>query len=179
MTHRITLRTCFFPRATCQRHRLWQLALGVARNASASGRFIRRLPRKCPRVDPQACCAFSYQGSPREEWEAASVKAGLRGRRFAEKQHTRRLVGLGPLLLVGGQLRSKWWKMREIRQSRDLAGLRGSRLERREVTPSPVCVRNAVSHVTLGRVPRAPIGMDNAPNRFPPAGRVMSATCRP
>ena len=36
-----------------------------------------------------------------------------------------------------------------------------------EVTPSPVCVRNAVSHATLGRVPRAPIGMDPAPNRFP------------
>ena len=99
--------------------------------------------------------------------EAASVPAGLRARRFAEKQYTRRLVI--PWALLGGQLCSKWWKMREIRQSRDLAGLRGSWLER---GGNPLCVRNAVSHVTLGRVPRAPIGMDPAPNRFPPAGRV-------
>ena len=60
--------------------------------------------------------------------EAASVPAGLRARRFAEKQYTRRPVI--PWALLGGQLCSKWWKMREIRQSRDLAGLRGSWLER-------------------------------------------------
>jgi hypothetical protein len=60
--------------------------------------------------------------------EAASVPAGLRARRFAEKQYTRRLVI--PWALLGGQLCFKWWKMREIRQSRDLAGLRGSWLER-------------------------------------------------
>lgn len=71
------------------------------------------------------CCALS---PAREEWEAASVQAGLRARRFAEKQYTRRLVR--PWALLGGQLCSKWWKMREIRQSRDLAGLRGSWLER-------------------------------------------------
>ena len=35
-----------------------------------------------------------------------------------------------PWALLGGQLCSKWWQMREIRQPRDLAGLRGSWLER-------------------------------------------------
>ena len=159
LTHRIIHRAGFFPTATCQRQRLRQLTLGLARlggllTASQTGALGFFIP----------CCALS---PAREEWEAASVQAGLRARRFAEKQYTRRLVR--PWALLGGQLCSKWWKMREIRQSRDLAGLRGSWLER---GGNPLCVRNAVSHVTLGRVPRAPIGMDPAPNHFPPAGRV-------
>ena len=161
LAHRIIHRAGFFPTATCQRQRHRQLTLGQARlggllTASQTGALGFFIP----------CCALSYQGPPRGG-EAASVPAGLRARRFAEKQYTRRLVI--PWALLGGQLCFKWWKMREIRQSRDLAGLRGSWLER---GGNPLCVRNAVSHVTLGRVPRAPIGMDPAPNRFPPAGRV-------
>ena len=159
LAHRIIHRAGFFPTATCQRQRHRQLTLGLARlggllTASQTGALGFFIP----------CCALS---PAREEWEAASVQAGLRARRFAEKQYTRRLVR--PWALLGGQLCSKWWQMREIRQPRDLAGLRGSWLER---GGNPLCVRNAVSHVTLGRVPRAPIGMDPAPNRFPPAGRV-------
>ncbi len=105
------------------------------------------------------------------------MPAGLRARRFAEKQYTRRLVGLGNSWEAscapnGGRcVRSDSlgiWRDSEGR------GWRGG-----EVTPSSLCVCNAVTHVTLGRVPRAPIDMDTAPNRFPPAGRVLSATCRP
>ena len=159
LTHRIIHRAGFFPTATCQRQRHRQLTLGLARlggllTASQTGALGFFIP----------CCSLS---PAREEWEVDSAQAGLRARRFAEKQYTRRLVI--PWALLGGQLCSKWWKMREIRQSRDLAGLRGSWLER---GGNPLCVRNAVSHATLGRVPRAPIGMNPAPNRFPPAGRV-------
>ena len=161
LAHRIIHRAGFFPRATCQRQRLRQLTLGQARlggllTASQTGATVF-----------SSLAAPSLTKALRGGGEAASVPAGLRARRFAEKQYTRRLVR--PWALLGGQLCSKWWKMREIRQSRDLAGLRGSWLER---GGNPLCVRNAVSHVTLGRVPRAPIGMDPAPNRFPPAGRV-------
>ena len=122
LAHRIIHRAGFFPRATCQCQRLRQLTLGLARlggllTASQTGALGFFIP----------CCALSYQGSPRGG-EAASVPAGLRARRFAEKQYTRRPVI--PWALLGGQLCSKWWKMREIRQSRDLAGLRGSWLER-------------------------------------------------
>ena len=154
-----------FPTATCQRHCFRQLTLGLAHKANASRRPVNR-PRQGPGVF-SSLAAPSLTKVPRGGGEAASVPAGLRARRFAEKQYTRRLVI--PWALLGGQLCSKWWKMREIRQSRDLAGLRGSWLER---GGNPLCVRNAVSHVTLGRVPRAPIDMDPAPNRFPPAGRV-------
>ena len=50
LAHRIIHRAEFFPMATCQRHRLRQLALGLARKARASGRPICRLPRKGPLV---------------------------------------------------------------------------------------------------------------------------------
>ena len=120
LAHRIIHRAGFFPTATCQRQRLRQLTLGLARKASASRRPIRRLPRKGPWFFHPLLRPLSREGGG----EAASVPAGLRARRFAEKQYTRRLVR--PWALLGGQLCSKWWKMREIRQPRDLAGLRGS-----------------------------------------------------
>src|SRR6056300_877095 len=48
LTHHIIHRAGFFPRATCQCQHLRQLTLGLAHKASASGRLIRRLPRKGP-----------------------------------------------------------------------------------------------------------------------------------
>ena len=127
LTHRIIHRAGFFPRATCQRQRLRQLTLGLAHKANASRRPVNR-PRQGPGVF-SSLAAPSLTKVSRGGGEAASVPAGLRARRFAEKQYTRRLVR--PWALLGGQLCSKWWKMREIRQPRDLAGLRGSWLERR------------------------------------------------
>ena len=122
LAHRIIHRAGFFPRATCQRQRLRQLTLGQARlggllTASQTGATVF-----------SSLAAPSLTKALRGGGEAASVPAGLRARRFAEKQYTRRLVI--PWALLGGQLCFKWWKMREIRQSRDLAGLRGSWLER-------------------------------------------------
>ena len=87
---------------------------------SASRRPVNRLPDRGHGFFIP-CCALS---PAREEWEAASVQAGLRARRFAEKQYTRRLVI--PWALLGGQLCSKWWMMREIRQSRDTPQWRDS-----------------------------------------------------
>ena len=86
LAHRIIHRAGFFPTATCQRQRLRLLTLGLARlgglfTASQTGALGFFIP----------CCALS---PAREEWEAASVQAGLRARRFAEKQYTRRLVRL-------------------------------------------------------------------------------------
>ena len=63
-THRIIHRAGFFPTATCQRQRLRQLTLGLARlggllTASQTGALGFFIP----------CCALS---PAREEWEAAS-----------------------------------------------------------------------------------------------------------
>ena len=95
---------------------------------SASRRPVHRLPDRGPWFFHPLLRPLLPR-FPEGGGEAASVPAGLRARRFAEKQYTRRLVR--PWALLGGQLCSKWWKMREIRQPRDLAGLRGSWLERR------------------------------------------------
>ena len=76
LAHRVIHRAEFFTQATCQRHRLRQLALGLARKLERLGGLFVVLPERGHGFFIP-CCALS---PAREEWEAASVQAGLRAR---------------------------------------------------------------------------------------------------
>ena len=117
LAHRIIHRAEFFPMATCQRHRLRQLALGLARKARASGRPICRLPRKGPLVFSSLAAPPLARGGSLSACRSESPSILLKGNTPA---------GRSTLVTQGGQLCSKWWKMREIRQPRDTLQWRDS-----------------------------------------------------
>ena len=103
--------------ATCQRHRLRQLALGLARKARASGRPICRLPRKGPLVFSSLAAPPLVRGGSLSACRSESPSILLKGNTPA---------GRSPLVTQGGQLCSKWWIMRETRQPRDTLQWRDS-----------------------------------------------------
>ena len=117
LAHRVIHRAEFFPMATCQRHRHRQLALGLARKARASGRLIRRLPRKGPLVFSSLAAPPLARGGSLSACRSESPSILLKGNTPA---------GRSPLVTQGGQLCSKWWIMREIRQPRDTLQWRDS-----------------------------------------------------
>jgi len=117
LAHRVIHRAEFFTRATCQRHRLRQLALGLARKARASGRPICRLPRKGPLVFSSLAAPPLVRGGSLSACRSESPSILLKGNTPA---------GRSTLVTQGGQLCSKWWIMRETRQPRDTLQWRDS-----------------------------------------------------
>ena len=64
LAHRVIHRAEFFPTATCQRHRLRQLALGLARKLERLGGLFVVLPERGHGFFI-SCCALSCLGFPR------------------------------------------------------------------------------------------------------------------
>jgi hypothetical protein len=141
LAHRVIHRAEFFTRATCQRHRLRQLALGLARKLERLGGLFVVLPERGHGFFI-SCCALSCLGFPRLVGGGSLSACRSESPSILLKGNTP--AGRSPLVTQGGQLCSKWWIMRETRQPRDTLQWRDSEESRwrggDEYNRKPLCV---------------------------------------